>query len=344
VRLVFDMRNVRGICGASRYCVSLMAGLEQVSPTTDIVVLAAPTNLDEAVERRAAAVFRNPRRVGDPREWLGLTGILRRIGPYRYVNPLYYVPAPIAKGIPRVAIVHDAIHDECRDLSHLRHQLYRHIMARAFARADLTLTDSRSSLTDIQARYQGARRRPPCVVYPGVLPPVRLPPQTRAPAPTALYVGNARPHKNLGMLIGAFEAPRLHGWRLVLAGVARGQIPAALPASIDVRPDVTDGELAQLYAEATVLVHASRIEGFGLPIVEAMARGVQVVCSDIPVFREVAGPAARYFLPGNATGLVAALQEVVVHPTPQAHLLARAALFSPRRAAEGFLFACAGDG
>ena len=58
-------------------------------------------------------------------------------------------------------------------------------------------------------------------------------------------------------------------------------------------------EYAALLAEAAALVHASRAEGYGLPLVEALAAGTPVVCSDLPIFREVAGGAAGYAAPDD---------------------------------------------
>jgi glycosyltransferase involved in cell wall biosynthesis len=70
---------------------------------------------------------------------------------------------------------------------------------------------------------------------------------------------------------------------------------------------VTDAEYAELLASATALVHASRAEGFGIPLVEAMRLGTPVVVSDIPIFREIGGDAALFFDPNNPESLVAAL-------------------------------------
>jgi glycosyltransferase involved in cell wall biosynthesis len=58
---------------------------------------------------------------------------------------------------------------------------------------------------------------------------------------------------------------------------------------------VTDQELSWLYANCEILIAPSSIEGFGLPVAEALQCGAPVVCSDIPAFREVAGNAAQYF-------------------------------------------------
>jgi alpha-1,2-rhamnosyltransferase len=59
--------------------------------------------------------------------------------------------------------------------------------------------------------------------------------------------------------------------------------------------DATDGELDYAYRSASALVIASEIEGFGLPVVEAFQRGLPVLCSDIPVFREIAEGKATFF-------------------------------------------------
>jgi glycosyltransferase involved in cell wall biosynthesis len=69
----------------------------------------------------------------------------------------------------------------------------------------------------------------------------------------------------------------------------------------------TDAAYAELLADATALVTASRAEGFGIPLVEAMRLGTPVVVSDIPIFREIGGDAALYFDPDDPESLVAAL-------------------------------------
>jgi glycosyltransferase involved in cell wall biosynthesis len=78
----------------------------------------------------------------------------------------------------------------------------------------------------------------------------------------------------------------------------------------DVRPlgAVGPERLEALYAAASVVVTATRFEGFGLPVLEAMARGVPVACSDLPVLREVAGNAATYLRPEDPDSVAAAIR------------------------------------
>jgi glycosyltransferase involved in cell wall biosynthesis len=137
--------------------------------------------------------------------------------------------------------------------------------------------------------------------------------------PIALAVATDLPHKDLGMVVAAVaELPA--GERPLLAiagqGTDTGDL-AGFAAAQDVPDDVRllgavgTAELEDLYAAAAVLVTATRYEGFGLPVLEAMARGVPVVCTDLPVLREVAGDVARYVPARDPQALADALRETL---------------------------------
>jgi O-antigen biosynthesis alpha-1,3-rhamnosyltransferase len=104
---------------------------------------------------------------------------------------------------------------------------------------------------------------------------------------------------------------------------------------------VDDAPLLALYRGARFLVFPSLYEGFGLPLLEAMAVGCPVVCSDLPVFREVAGAAAEYAPLEDAAGWIAALRRIEDQPERRAELrrlgLARAAAFDWERSARATL-------
>jgi len=95
---------------------------------------------------------------------------------------------------------------------------------------------------------------------------------------------------------------------MVLVGRARerGQIET-VPGFI-YREGLTDTDLGDLYRSACALVLPSIYEGFGLPIIEAMSQRLPVICSDLPVFREVAGDHATYFDPLNVEDIANALK------------------------------------
>ncbi len=138
---------------------------------------------------------------------------------------------------------------------------------------------------------------------------------------TVLSVGLAVPRKNLGILPEAFRAYLGAGGRkarLVRVGDALprglvGEIEGVLGAGGVIECGrVGDGELRWLYENADALIFPSRYEGFGLPVLEAMAAGCAVVASSVASHREVGGDCVRYFDPEDAAGAGLALAEVSV--------------------------------
>lgn len=116
--------------------------------------------------------------------------------------------------------------------------------------------------------------------------------------PYILYVGNAHPHKNVEALIQAVKI--IHGTdpklKLVLVGNDNFFYPR-LPKSkcVELIGAVPNTEIAAWYHFASALVTASKMEGFGIPPLEAMSMGCPAIVSDIPVFHEVYDDAAVYF-------------------------------------------------
>lgn len=141
--------------------------------------------------------------------------------------------------------------------------------------------------------------------------------QRTAPQPNALgrpyvlYVGGRSRYKNFGVLLEALSMLRNKGYDLglVLAGggmlltTERRSIARALSRREFLHCSPTDLQLASLYNGAAVFCFPSLQEGFGLPILEAMACGCPAVISDIPTFHEVGGDAAEYFEPCVAESL-----------------------------------------
>lgn len=124
----------------------------------------------------------------------------------------------------------------------------------------------------------------------------------RALQPYVLAVGRLEPRKNVGLLLDATRDLRARGSRVVVVGradFAAHQLVRRLavePGVVHLQ-DVSDLELGSAYRHAGVLAYPSAGEGFGLPIVEALASGAPVVASDRTAMPEVAGPFAQYFDP-----------------------------------------------
>jgi glycosyltransferase involved in cell wall biosynthesis len=128
--------------------------------------------------------------------------------------------------------------------------------------------------------------------------------------PFLLYPANAWPHKNHERLFEAVALLRREhrDLRLVLTGQH-----ADVPDYIDVRGRVSQDELVDLYRRASALVFPSLYEGFGQPVLEALACACPVACSDLAPLREVAGDSAVYFDPHDSESIAAATLEAIRH-------------------------------
>lgn len=159
--------------------------------------------------------------------------------------------------------------------------------------------------------------------------------------PYALALGRPDPRKNLGRVIEAWRMVRARvDCRLVLAGEAGVHVERALEPLAAERASgevlhlgfVPADDLAGLYAAAACLVYPSLYEGFGLPVLEAMACGTPVVTSNVSALPEVAGDAALYVDPYDTAGLAGALEQVLCDPALATNLrdrgLERASRFS----------------
>ncbi len=136
--------------------------------------------------------------------------------------------------------------------------------------------------------------------------------------PYLLYVGNQKPHKNVEAFVTAFAASKLaEDFDVLLTGalsesVARTVVLYGLEDRVRALGLVAEVDLPALYRGAYALVMPSRYEGFGLPLVEAMASGVPVLCSNRTSLPEVGGDAVEYFEPDNFESFLFGLERITV--------------------------------
>ncbi len=139
-----------------------------------------------------------------------------------------------------------------------------------------------------------------------------------------LYLGSNKPHKNLARLVEAWHIVTASGFqspdiRLVIAGAWDARYPEArarvdalgLSDRVLFLGPVADADLPALYAGARAFVFPSLYEGFGLPVLEAMACGAAVICSNASSLPEVAGEAALLVDPLDVEALAAAITRVL---------------------------------
>src|SRR5262249_52863280 len=147
---------------------------------------------------------------------------------------------------------------------------------------------------------------------------VHIPPATRAQREKIiLHVGAIQKRKNIDRLVQAFEhIPP--DWRLALAGSAGFGAEEILGrirnSRVSVVGYVSAAELAAWYARAAILAFPSLDEGFGIPVLEAMAAGVPVITSDRSALAEVAGDAALLVNPESVEELTEALRTLAADP------------------------------
>ncbi len=191
-------------------------------------------------------------------------------------------------------------------------------------RADRIVCISEATAGDV-VRELGVERERISIVYPGVdeafFRATPVSPAILGGAPYVLAVGTLNERKNLGVLIDAFAAvaERDREVRLVIVGspdrdaerIRQRIREQGIESRTVMLGFASDAELPGIVAGAEVLVFPSLFEGYGMPVIEAMAAGTPVIASSDPSINEAAGDAAVRFDPRDAGGLADALSKVL---------------------------------
>lgn len=193
--------------------------------------------------------------------------------------------------------------------------------ARVFRRARTLVCDSANTAHDLQRAFGIAPSKCPIVplpLRPGIAELASVPVQSDRVRGTVLHVGNAGFYKNRAGVLRIFArcAPAL-ATKLWMAGPAPDQTLLNLAAALGIAdrvewiPDPEDSSLAARLRSASVLLFPSLYEGYGWPVLEAMAFGLPVVASDAGSLAELVGDAAAVFKPLDEAGMAAAVEHLL---------------------------------
>jgi glycosyltransferase involved in cell wall biosynthesis len=307
------------------------------------------------INRRLPPEFRRAQPLNAVQGWAGhlweQSALPREVGQDRLWSPANSGPLAVTR---QAVTIHD--------LAVLEHPewfapgfalWYRLLMPGLVRRVRAVLTVSQHSRARLAHRFGLDPDR--VTVIPGGVDPDRFHPlgaselagmraRLGLPERYLLFIGSREPRKNLPRLLAAWEcvSQACPGLALVICGGAGGQFAPA--GGETARQDVrwmgyaTEADLAALYAGATAFIYPSLDEGFGLPVLEAMACGTPVIATTAGAVPEVAGPAALYADPLRVDDLAQAITRVLAERDLRAELhrrgLERAAGFSWEAAAQ----------
>jgi glycosyltransferase involved in cell wall biosynthesis len=251
---------------------------------------------------------------------------------------------PLLYRRPMVTVFHD--------LQYKRHpELFRSwdlpfwkiLLPASAARSSRIIALSSAVKNDLETFYPATHGRISIVphgVEPAFVEIARRREATPPQEPILLAVSTLHPHKNLDRLLEAFARIRnaRPGWKLYLTGLKGFEAPRieALRRELGLEKDVVitgwipRADLYDLFARARGFVYPSRFEGFGIPVLEALAAGIPVACSRLPSLEEIAGDAARFFDPNDLEKMTRALLELTTDNSNPQHQIEQGRLRASR--------------
>lgn len=329
--LLVDARGLY-LSGIGRYTREVLARVLRDPRFGRVALLGRPHEvrgfLEEVGEARGARVVPFAHHYYSPAaqlQWLSL-GARGALAADAGFFPHYDVPlgGPLP---PSVVTVHDLAQFRLTEMFPAwKRALGGVVLRAALSRARRVVTISRFTRDDLAARYPAAAHKLE-VVPQGVAGDfaARTPPDAalrhaESLAPFLLVVGNQKPHKNVGAALHVLARVRAEvpGLRLVVAGRhypgdepvgARARELGLADAVVDLG-GVDDDLLRALYGRAECLLFPSYFEGFGLPVLEAMACGLPVVASDRAAIPEVVGDAGLMADPDDWEAMAAAVRSL----------------------------------
>ena len=343
-RILLDGRALQpDMDGIGRFVTSVSGRLSALRPDWDLTLLVSPGSTRHLAAGSNLRIIESPVARFRPGEKRGLAPVAEGVGPDACLN--FSLTGPVWDGCdgplcPTSFVVHDTMVLEMKGYfgagrirDALKRAVYRRLFRVSVAGSAAVAVPTRRVMDDLCRLHPEAEEKI-TVVYEGqdLFDPGA--PGGAREGGFLLYVGNARLYKNLPRLVAAYGmAAGSPGVPDLVMVVRRDR---AFPAfermlrnsgardRIRVLSAVSDDELAGLYRSCTAFVSPSVWEGFGLPVLEAMAAGCPVIASRGTALEEVAGDGALLVDPADPDSIAGAITEVCGNPGMRAELSARA--------------------
>ncbi|MFD9698917.1 glycosyltransferase family 4 protein [Lentzea sp. NPDC059081] len=300
--------------GTGRYTAELFQALTRTAPAGWAVVSAATAHADR--------VIRLPRRA--------LVALWERGLPPRLGSHVH-APTPLAPLPGAVVTVHDVVpwtHPET--LTPRGVAWHRKVIGRAAREARALVVPTKAVASQLE---ECVRVEVPVHVVPNGVTRLVGSPSADLPSQYVLAIGTIEPRKGFELLVRATE--RLRVPLVVVGPQGWGGVSLSAP-HVTLLGRVSDERLASVLAGASLLAAPSLAEGFGLPVLEAMAAGVPVVHSDDPALVEVAGGAGTVVRRGDLASLTEGLRAVLADPRHTVEAgITRASEFTWEKTAQG---------
>lgn len=225
-----------------------------------------------------------------------------------------------------ITTIHDFFHEfmeeQASGSTRPSRKYFRSMARRAISVSRCIITGSNTIAREVKERFPEARAAIEVIPHGCNQSPGQRLLVFNGPLWSIGVIGKIMPYKGQMEALAAFEALRDPAARLILHGFVNDQAfvkrldqsitKSPLHAHIRRRDYQAKLTLDALYADVDVLLFLSQYEGFGLPVIEAQARGIPVVCSDIPVLREVAGDGACFVDRDNPQQVGSVLERIKV--------------------------------
>jgi glycosyltransferase involved in cell wall biosynthesis len=216
---------------------------------------------------------------------------------------------------PAATTIVDLQHEELPEFFGRAERAYRKVVyGRSIRRSRIVIAISEHGRATLIERHGLAPERVRAIPL-AVDHDVFKPGATESRGTYLLYPARPWRHKNHARLFEAFTRVRTARPELELVLTGEGDF-GPLPPGVQARGRVSQQELVELYRGAAALVFPSLYEGFGMPVLEAMACGCPVACSNVTSLPEVAGDAARMFDPHDVDDIASATDAVLADPAP----------------------------